>query len=149
MSNGRTDEAAHVFHAVKAVSALFYWKKHKTNSILVQFTCPLNYCWRRYCGFHILTHILEIYCKGREAISRILPLECQLKCILLFFALALNILAFEVLHSRGIFVSGAVSEVMLKIFRALPAVKRRLFLSSILKMESYQLSGLLLNIPCW
>uniref|UniRef100_A0A915PVS3 FBXO47 ARM repeats region domain-containing protein n=1 Tax=Setaria digitata TaxID=48799 RepID=A0A915PVS3_9BILA len=53
-----------------------------------------------------------------------------------------------VLHRWGVFVSGAVSDVMLKIFRALPATNRRLFLSSLLKTESYQLSGLLLDAPC-
>ncbi|KAM3718143.1 F-box only protein [Dirofilaria immitis] len=52
-----------------------------------------------------------------------------------------------VLHRWGIFVSAAISDVMLKIFRALPAINRRLFLSSLLKTESHQLSGLLLATP--
>ncbi|EFO24828.2 hypothetical protein LOAG_03657 [Loa loa] len=52
-----------------------------------------------------------------------------------------------VLHRWGVFVSGAVSDVMLKTFRALPEINRRLFLSSILKVESYQLSRLLLDTP--
>ncbi|VDO39484.1 unnamed protein product [Onchocerca flexuosa] len=52
-----------------------------------------------------------------------------------------------VLHRRGIFVSAAISDVMLKIFRALPEISRRLFLSTLLKTESDQLSGLLLATP--
>uniref|UniRef100_A0A8R1TUW3 FBXO47 ARM repeats region domain-containing protein n=1 Tax=Onchocerca volvulus TaxID=6282 RepID=A0A8R1TUW3_ONCVO len=52
-----------------------------------------------------------------------------------------------ILHRRGIFVSAAISDVMLKIFRALPEINRRLFLSSLLKTESDQLSGLLLATP--
>nr|CTP81485.1 Bm10589 [Brugia malayi] len=52
-----------------------------------------------------------------------------------------------ILHRWGIFVSGAVSDVMLKTFRSMSEINRRSFLSSVLKIESYQLSGLLLNIP--
>ncbi|VDO46949.1 unnamed protein product [Brugia timori] len=37
---------------------------------------------------------------------------------------------------------------MLKTFRSMSEINRRSFLSSVLKIESYQLSGLLLNIPC-
>uniref|UniRef100_A0AAF5PU74 FBXO47 ARM repeats region domain-containing protein n=1 Tax=Wuchereria bancrofti TaxID=6293 RepID=A0AAF5PU74_WUCBA len=52
-----------------------------------------------------------------------------------------------ILHRWGVFVSGAVSDVMLKTFRSMSEINRRLFLSSLLKIESYQLSGLLLNTP--
>ncbi|CAG9537615.1 unnamed protein product [Cercopithifilaria johnstoni] len=52
-----------------------------------------------------------------------------------------------VLHRWGIFVSGAISDAMLKTFRALPTIHRRLFLGSLLRAESYQLSGLLLSTP--
>ncbi|VDK81940.1 unnamed protein product [Litomosoides sigmodontis] len=54
----------------------------------------------------------------------------------------------NVLHRWGIFVSGAISDSMLRTFQALPVIHRRLFLGSILKAESYRLSTILLSTPC-
>uniref|UniRef100_A0A1I8ELX7 FBXO47 ARM repeats region domain-containing protein n=1 Tax=Wuchereria bancrofti TaxID=6293 RepID=A0A1I8ELX7_WUCBA len=54
----------------------------------------------------------------------------------------------SVLHQWGIFSSTAVTGVLLKTFRALSDIRRRLFLSSFLRTESELLSDALMNEPC-
>uniref|UniRef100_A0A0R3RUT5 F-box domain-containing protein n=1 Tax=Elaeophora elaphi TaxID=1147741 RepID=A0A0R3RUT5_9BILA len=51
-----------------------------------------------------------------------------------------------VLHHWGIHVK-TISNIMLKTFQALPPINRRMFFGSLLRAESYQLSGLLLDTP--
>ncbi|CAG9534006.1 unnamed protein product [Cercopithifilaria johnstoni] len=53
----------------------------------------------------------------------------------------------SVLHQWGIFSSTAVTGVLLKTFRALSDIRRRLFLSSFLRTESELLSDALMNEP--
>ncbi|VDK78109.1 unnamed protein product [Litomosoides sigmodontis] len=53
-----------------------------------------------------------------------------------------------VLHQWGIFSSTAVTGVLMKTFRALSDIRRRLFLSSFLRTESELLSDALLSEPC-
>uniref|UniRef100_A0A1I7W3A9 F-box domain-containing protein n=1 Tax=Loa loa TaxID=7209 RepID=A0A1I7W3A9_LOALO len=53
----------------------------------------------------------------------------------------------SVLHQWGIFSSSAVTGVLLKTFRALSDIRRRLFLSSFLRTESELLSDALMNEP--
>uniref|UniRef100_A0A0R3RFU8 F-box domain-containing protein n=1 Tax=Elaeophora elaphi TaxID=1147741 RepID=A0A0R3RFU8_9BILA len=53
----------------------------------------------------------------------------------------------EVLHQWGIFSSAAITSVILKTFRALSDIRRRLFLSSFLRTESELLSDALMSDP--